>query len=48
VGVAREVLTAAAIERYFGASVQLADDGHGGIVVVPVRRRPAKEFPREH
>jgi iron complex transport system ATP-binding protein len=48
VGVAREVLTAAAIERYFGASVQLADDGQGGIVVVPVRRRPAKEPSREH
>jgi iron complex transport system ATP-binding protein len=47
VGKAREVLTAAAIERYFGASVQLTDDGAGGIVVVPVRRRPAKEPPRE-
>jgi iron complex transport system ATP-binding protein len=44
VGLAREVLTAAAIERYFGASVQLADDGHGGIVVVPVRRRPAAKL----
>jgi iron complex transport system ATP-binding protein len=47
VGVAREVLTAAAIERYFGASVQLAEDGHGGIVVVPVRRRPAGASPQE-
>jgi iron complex transport system ATP-binding protein len=40
VGVARAVLTEAAIERHFGASVRLVDDGHGGIVVVPVRRRP--------
>jgi iron complex transport system ATP-binding protein len=47
VGVAREVLTAAAIERHFGASVRLVDDGHGGIVVVPVRRRPTAEPPRE-
>jgi iron complex transport system ATP-binding protein len=39
VGLARDVLTAAAIERYFGASVRLVDDGRGGIVVVPVRRR---------
>jgi iron complex transport system ATP-binding protein len=46
-GVAREVLTAAAIERYFGASVKLADDGHGGIVVVPVRRRRTVESPRD-
>lgn len=44
VGLAREVLTASAIERYFGASVQLADDGHGGIVVVPVRRRRKAEL----
>jgi len=39
VGVAREVLTKEAIERYFHASVALADDGEGGIVVVPLRRR---------
>jgi len=39
VGVAREVLTKEAIERYFHASVTLADDGEGGIVVVPLRRR---------
>jgi iron complex transport system ATP-binding protein len=47
VGLARDVLTASSIEHYFGASVQLADDGYGGIVVVPVRRhhpeRPAPD-----
>jgi iron complex transport system ATP-binding protein len=47
VGIARDVLTASSIERYFGASVRLADDGCGGIVVVPVRRhhleRPAED-----
>jgi iron complex transport system ATP-binding protein len=48
VGLAKEVLTASAIERYFGASVMLADDGHGGIVVVPIRRRPTGESPRDH
>ncbi|HEY5274005.1 MAG TPA: ABC transporter ATP-binding protein [Acidimicrobiales bacterium] len=45
VGLAKEVLTTAAIERHFGASVQLADDGYGGIVVVPVRRRPTSMSP---
>jgi iron complex transport system ATP-binding protein len=45
VGPAREVLTEAAIERYFGASVRLADDGHGGVVVVPVRRRVPQNAP---
>jgi iron complex transport system ATP-binding protein len=38
VGRADEVLTASAIEHYFGASVRLVDDGCGGVVVVPVRR----------
>jgi iron complex transport system ATP-binding protein len=43
VGCASEVLTKESIERYFHASVRLADDGEGGIVVVPVRRkRPAE------
>jgi iron complex transport system ATP-binding protein len=45
VGVAREVLTTATIERHFGASVRLVEDGRGGIVVVPVRRRPPGEPP---
>jgi iron complex transport system ATP-binding protein len=36
-GSAREVLTEAIITRHYGASVRVADDGHGGVVVVPTR-----------
>lgn len=37
----REVLTEAAVERLYGATVRLAEIGGIGPVVVPVRRRPA-------
>jgi iron complex transport system ATP-binding protein len=47
VGQARDVLTAASIERYFGAFVRLADDGFGGVVVVPVRRRGSDQLATE-
>jgi iron complex transport system ATP-binding protein len=44
-GTSKEVLTKEAIERYYGASVQLVEGLDGGIVVVPMRPARHREVP---
>lgn len=39
-GAAVSVLTESAIREYYGASVRVLDDGHGGVVVIPLRETP--------
>ncbi len=43
-GTAKDVLTVEHLAEHYGADVQVMDDGHGGIIVMPLR---AKHQPRQ-
>jgi iron complex transport system ATP-binding protein len=46
-GAAKAVLTERTIREHYGASVRILDDGEGGVVVIPTRRRAQNAAPAE-